>query len=64
MSLSEDQLLWGAASMLLRRHGENAPKKVAERIGVLAMENDETGIALWKAVAQRLNDLMRSGTVQ
>lgn len=34
--LTEDQVLWGAVSMLMKQHGDDAPLKVAERIGSLA----------------------------
>lgn len=37
-----DQLLWGAVSMVMKEHGEQAPRKVAERIGYLAVEGKKT----------------------
>lgn len=61
--LTDEQVLWGAASMLMKRHGNDAPRKVAERIGALALENDEAGVALWKAIA-RCMDALRGGSVQ
>lgn len=38
MMMTEDQVLLGAAMMLLKRHGDAAPLKVAERIGELAVK--------------------------
>ncbi|MEZ7272899.1 hypothetical protein NYF14_05395 [Sphingobium sp. 10 DY56-G10] len=58
--MTHDQLLWGAVSMLMKQHGENAPRKVAERIGALAVEGDMAGVALWKDIACRMDMMMRS----
>jgi len=60
--MTQDQLLWGAVSMLMKQHGENAPRKVAERIGSLAFEGDMAGVALWKDIACRMDMMMRSRT--
>jgi len=46
--------------MLMKQHGENAPRKVAERIGSLAVEGDMAGVALWKDIARRMDMMMRS----
>ncbi|USA60140.1 hypothetical protein NCF85_08380 [Qipengyuania citrea] len=53
-----DWELWACANQVLKTHGENAPLHVAEQIGVLALERDEAGIATWKAMAQRVAELM------
>ena len=58
--MTEDQVLWGAASMLLKRHGVDAPRKVAERIGELALEDDAAGIALWTEIARRMDEIMKT----
>lgn len=57
--MTHDQLLWGAVSMLMKQHGENAPRKVAERIGALAVAEDMAGVALWKDIAHRMDMMMR-----
>lgn len=57
--ITEEQVLWGAVSMLMKRHGDDAPRKVAERIGSLALEGDMVGIALWKEIARRMDIMMR-----
>ncbi len=46
------------ASVLLRQHGDRAPVVVAERIGQLASEEKAEGVAMWKEVARRLEQLM------
>lgn len=61
MTMTEDHVMLGAAMMLLKRYGDRAPLKVAERIGELAMEGDNVGIAAWTAIARRMDDLLRSG---
>ena len=38
--MDESHVAWGAASMLLKRHGEHAPVAVAERLGQLAAASD------------------------
>ncbi len=58
--MTRDQILWGAVSMLMKQHGEYAPRKVAERIGSLAVEGDMAGVALWKDIACRMDMMMRS----
>lgn len=58
--MTRDHELWGMASMMLRRHGERAPVVVAERLGQLASEGKEEGVALWKEVARRVDQLMRA----
>jgi len=50
--------------MHLRGHGKNAPLKVAERIGELASEGDRAGVAAWKVIARRKDEILRAGTEQ
>ncbi len=64
MTMTEDQVMLGAAMMLLRRHGESAPLKVAERIGELVSEGDDVGVALWKSIAHHMDAILRAGPVQ
>lgn len=64
MTMTEDQVLLGAAMMLLKRHGATAPLKVAERIGELAIEDDAAGVAVWKAIAARMDEILRAGPMQ
>lgn len=58
--MTHDQLLWGAVSILMKQHGEHAPRRVAERIGALAVAGDMTGVAMWKDIARRMDMMMRS----
>lgn len=59
--MTEDQVMLGAAMMLLNRHGDLAPFKAAERVGELAVDGDEMGVAVWTAIAGRIDDILRSG---
>ncbi|WP_246587241.1 DUF6961 family protein [Stakelama flava] len=54
----EDWELWGAATMVVRQHGDRAPAFVAERIGVLALAGDSRGMDTWKRIASRVAQLM------
>lgn len=56
---TEDQLMWGAALTMLRNHGDEAPVKIAERIGALALKGDDLGVAMWRGIAAKLNQLLR-----
>ena len=58
--LTEDQVRWGAASMLLQQHRADAPRKVAERIGELALEHDAAGVALWTGIARRMDEMIKA----
>ena len=58
--LTEEHVIWGAASILLRQHGERAPLMVAERIDALAVESDDLGCAIWKAIAGCMDQLLHS----
>ncbi|WIW90460.1 hypothetical protein K3M67_20825 (plasmid) [Sphingobium sp. V4] len=62
--MTDDQVMLGAAIMLIKRHGDQAPVKVAERIGELAAEGDEMGVAVWKAIAAYMDDILRAGPMQ
>jgi len=57
--MPDDRELWACALQVERQHGEDAPRFVAERIGASAVAGDEEGIATWKAIAQRLDQLGR-----
>jgi hypothetical protein len=61
--MTEDQVMLGAAMMLLKRHGDQAPLKVAERIGALAADGDEMGVAVWRVIARHMHAILRAGSV-
>jgi hypothetical protein len=57
MSLTPEQELWAVALHAQRRHGENAPFYVAERIGALVSAGDVDGVNVWRAIAVLLERL-------
>lgn len=54
MSTISDRELWACAAHVLKTHGTNAPRHVAERIGALALAGDSAGVATWQAIAKRI----------
>jgi hypothetical protein len=52
-----DWELWAAANLVVEQHGDRAPMFVAERIVALTLKGDAAGIATWKAVASRIDQL-------
>lgn len=62
--MTNDHIALGAAMMLLRRHGNQAPVKVAERIGELAVEADWEGLSFWKLIASKMDQILQTGSIQ
>jgi hypothetical protein len=58
-----DRELWACANEVLRQHGSRAPIFVAERVGALALAGDGAGIATWRAIAERIDQLRRCGDI-
>jgi len=58
--LPDDRELLACALQVERQHGDDAPRFVAERIGALAVAGDQEGIATWKSIARRLDQLRRN----
>jgi hypothetical protein len=58
--LTADQERWAEALAIERQHGEVAPMWIAERIGALAMSGDFAGVARFRAVAAKYEQLLGS----
>lgn len=56
--MTPEQERWAEAATVLRQHGDYAPVFVAERIGFLALDGDMAGVARWKAIADKVYQLM------
>jgi hypothetical protein len=56
-SLSNREL-WACANEVIRQHGAEAPRFVAERIGALALAGDKAGVSTWKAIAAKMDALI------
>lgn len=60
MVLTRDQELWGVTLWVEKNHGENGPTFIAQQIERLALEGDEAGVAMWRTVAERFDQLSRT----
>jgi len=56
MALTEWEL-WACAQKLLKDHGKHAGAVVAEKIGRMAVQGDDEGLATWQAIASRVAQL-------
>jgi hypothetical protein len=54
---------WAEALALQQRYGEHAATHIAERVRALAMAGEEAGVARWREIAARF-DQLRAGKVQ
>lgn len=61
--MTPEQERWAEATTILRRHGDQAPVYIAERIAALAATGDQAGVDRWKEIAARLDRLLE-GTLQ
>lgn len=57
--MTNERELWLSAHLVLSLHGDAAAHFVAGRIAELVLEGDEAGMAVWKAIAVRLDQLMQ-----
>ncbi|GGB55773.1 DUF6961 family protein [Blastomonas aquatica] len=57
--MTDEQHLWACALAVEKRYGNRAPLHIAERIGSLAQAGDADGVAMWQAIAMRLDRLRR-----
>lgn len=58
--MKQEHVAWGAASMLLKQHSDDAPIVVAQRIGELAAIGALDGVEMWQAIAACMDQLMRT----
>lgn len=57
MVLNRDQELWAVALWVEKTHGKEGPAYIAQQIERLSNEGDEAGIATWKTVVERFDQL-------
>jgi hypothetical protein len=55
--VSPEQERWAEALAIDRMHADQAEAFIAERVGALAISGDSHGIARWKAISRRLDQL-------
>jgi hypothetical protein len=51
---------WACALMLERKHGDDALSVIANRIAKLAMAGDFEGVANWKIISARFDQLQEA----
>jgi hypothetical protein len=61
--LTREQELWGVALWLEKTHGDEAPDHIAREVARLAASGDTRGIAMWRAVAERYDQLRDKGAI-
>ena len=49
--------LWACANEVLRQHGARSAAFIAERVTALALAGDHAGVATWRAIAARMDQL-------
>jgi hypothetical protein len=57
MTLAQEQIPWGAASMLLRRHADQAQTIAGQRISELSALCDRTGAAIQNGASAAASDI-------
>lgn len=60
MVLTRDQELWGVALWVEKNHGDDGPIYIASQVERLESEGDEAGVAMWRTVADRFDQLRQS----
>jgi hypothetical protein len=56
--MTPDQERWAEALAIERQHGTMAPMWIAERIGALAMAGDFAGVARFREIAAKYEQLI------
>ena len=56
--------LWACAQQVLTQHGDRAVEHVAERVAYLAIAGDMDGVATWRRIAERIDQLADQGAGQ
>jgi hypothetical protein len=61
--MTPEHELWAEALAIQQRYGDHAATHIAERVGALAMAGEEAGVARWREIAARFDQLW-AGTLQ
>lgn len=56
-----DWEMWACAHKIAQQYGDRAPVHIAERIGALALAGEMAGVATWKRIADRVDQLSDHG---
>ncbi|MDB5701456.1 MAG: hypothetical protein JWL66_1655 [Sphingomonadales bacterium] len=63
LNVLSDWELWACALTLERRYGQNVATIIAKRISELAVAGDHDGVANWKIIASRIDQLKEASWV-
>jgi len=58
-----DRELWACAQQVIDHHGPDVDQFIADRMTALAGASDEAGVAAWRAIALRVDELRRVPSV-
>ncbi|WP_420006877.1 DUF6961 family protein [Tsuneonella aeria] len=61
--MTRDQKLWAIALWLERTHGDESPAHIAQEVARLAKAGDLPGVAMWRQVAERYNQLRQTTSI-
>ncbi len=53
--------IYRSANLLVKRHGEDAPIRVAMRADAMLDKGDLAGVAVWKRILRAVEELQRTG---
>ncbi|MEG3088933.1 DUF6961 family protein [Sphingomonas sp. PB4P5] len=57
--MDADRERWAEALLVERQHGPRAPAFIAGRVAALVLAGDLQGVARWRAIAERYDQLTR-----
>jgi hypothetical protein len=58
--MTDDRDIWRAAQLMIDRHGNDAPLRVAERAKDLFDAGDFYAASLWRQIAYAIDELTRT----
>lgn len=59
--MTRDKELCALAHWVENRHGADGPRYIAEKVGKFALSGEAGGVDLWRAVAERCDQLKQGG---
>lgn len=62
--MTRDEELWGVALWVERTHDCDGSAHIAAQMTRLAADGDEAGIAMWRAVGERFDQLRERTSLQ
>ncbi len=60
MPVTREQEIWALALSVERKHGENAPRFIAQRVAAFEQSGPAEAVVLWRQVQRRYEQLSPS----